>query len=45
MASNQRNGPFIGQLESQTFAGFLFDVDGTIINTTNALTKHWQKSV
>lgn len=45
MASDQGNGSFTGQLQSHTFAGFLFDLDGTIINTTDAVTKHWHKSV
>ena len=31
--------------ESHTFAGFLFDLDGTIIDTTDAVTKHWEKLV
>ena len=31
--------------ESHAFAGFLFDLDGTIIDTTDAVTKHWKKSV
>ena len=34
---------FTGQSENHTFAGFLFDLDGTIIDTTEAITKHWQK--
>ncbi|KAM6484896.1 2-deoxyglucose-6-phosphate phosphatase [Trichoderma sp. SZMC 28011] len=25
----------------QSFAGFLFDMDGTIVDTTKAITKHW----
>ena len=45
MALNQRNGSFTGPPESHAFAGFLFDLDGTIINTTDAITQHWQKSV
>ena len=45
MATAQRNGSFTGQPEAHTFAGFLFDLDGTIIDTTDAITKHWQKSV
>lgn len=45
MALDQGNGSFTGQTESHAFAGFLFDVDGTIINTTDAVTKHWQRSV
>ncbi|KAL6713505.1 DL-glycerol-3-phosphatase [Lecanora helva] len=34
---------FNGQPEEHVFAGFLFDLDGTLINTTEAITKHWQK--
>lgn len=46
MAKGQgTNNSFTGQPESHTFDGFLFDVDGTIIDTTDAITKHWQKSV
>ena len=30
-------------LESHTFAGFLFDLDGTIIDTLEAIGKHWTK--
>ena len=46
MASSKgNNGSFTGQPTSHTFDGFLFDVDGTIIDTTDAITKHWQKSV
>jgi glycerol 3-phosphatase-1 len=26
-----------------TFAGLLFDMDGTIIDSTEAVVKHWQK--
>jgi glycerol 3-phosphatase-1 len=25
------------------FSGFLFDMDGTIIDSTNAIVKHWHK--
>ncbi len=25
-----------------TFEGFLFDMDGTIIDSTDAVVKHWQ---
>lgn len=39
------HGGFNGQTESHAFAGFLFDLDGTIINTTEAVTKHWEKLV
>lgn len=39
------HGAFNGRSENLTFAGFLFDLDGTIINTTEAVTKHWNKCV
>ena len=39
------HGVFNGQIEDHSFDGFLFDLDGTIINTTEAITKHWEKSV
>lgn len=45
MVSDQgSSGAFTGQPESHIFDGFLFDVDGTIIDTTEAITKHWKKS-
>jgi glycerol-1-phosphatase len=28
--------------ETVTFDGLLFDMDGTIIDSTNAVIKHWQ---
>lgn len=31
--------------ERVSFAGFLFDMDGTIIDSTPAIVKHWHKSV
>ncbi|KAL9074602.1 MAG: hypothetical protein Q9161_002195 [Pseudevernia consocians] len=43
MALSQGNGSFTGRPETHAFAGFLFDLDGTIINTTDAITQHWQK--
>jgi len=39
------HGAFSGQPETHTFAGFLFDLDGTLLNTTDAVTQHWNKSV
>ena len=51
LSRQRKGGDSIGQAtpngksESHTFAGFLFDLDGTIINTTEAITKHWNKSV
>ncbi|KAI4205645.1 MAG: hypothetical protein LQ348_001150 [Seirophora lacunosa] len=35
-------GSLTGDSEEHVFSGFLFDLDGTIIETTDALTKHWK---
>ncbi|KAL8652239.1 MAG: hypothetical protein Q9210_002798 [Variospora velana] len=35
-------GSFTGSPEEHVFNGFLFDLDGTIIDTTSAITKHWE---
>lgn len=32
-----------GEGRIQTFAGLLFDMDGTLIDSTDAIVKHWQK--
>jgi hypothetical protein len=34
---------FNGQPETHTFAGALFDMDGTIVDSTDAIIKHWHK--
>ncbi|KAL2055963.1 hypothetical protein ABVK25_003605 [Lepraria finkii] len=34
---------FTGQPETHTFAGLLFDMDGTIVDSTDAIVKHWHK--
>ena len=39
------DGAFSERFATHTFNGFLFDLDGTIIDTTEAVTKHWNKSV
>ena len=36
---------FTGQPETHTFAGLLFDMDGTIVDSTDAIVKHWHKFV
>ncbi|KAL8771181.1 MAG: hypothetical protein Q9209_003352 [Squamulea sp. 1 TL-2023] len=36
-------GTFSGPAEIHQFAGFLFDMDGTIVDSTAAITKHWHK--
>lgn len=32
---------FTGNSEVFTFAGILFDMDGTIVDSTDAIVKHW----
>lgn len=40
------DGPtFTSPVETHYFAGLLFDMDGTIIDSTNAIVKHWHRSV
>lgn len=34
---------FTGRPETHNFAGILFDMDGTIVDSTNAIVKHWHK--
>lgn len=34
-----------GPMEIHSFAGVLLDMDGTIIDSTDAIVKHWEKSV
>ena len=36
---------FTGPPEIHTFAGVLFDMDGTIVDSTDAIIKHWHKYV
>ncbi|KAL8799771.1 MAG: hypothetical protein Q9182_005637 [Xanthomendoza sp. 2 TL-2023] len=36
-------GAFTGPAEIHTFSGILFDMDGTIVDSTDAITKHWHK--
>ncbi|KAI4277139.1 MAG: hypothetical protein LQ337_002012 [Flavoplaca oasis] len=36
-------GTFTAPAETHTFNGILFDMDGTIINSTDAIVKHWHK--
>ena len=35
--------PFTAKPEVVQFAGLLFDMDGTIVDSTDALVKHWYK--
>lgn len=40
------DGPaFTSPAETHYFEGLLFDMDGTIIDSTNAIVKHWHRSV
>lgn len=43
MDSMASAGSFTGYSENHAFNGFLLDVDGTVIDTTSAITKHWKK--
>lgn len=36
-------GNFAGESKTLTIDGFLFDMDGTIIDSTDAIVKHWHK--
>jgi len=36
---------FTGVMETHSFAGVLIDMDGTIIDSTDAIIKHWHKLV
>ena len=40
-----KNLLFTGQPETHTFAGILFDMDGIIVDSTDAIVKHWHKCV
>lgn len=47
MSSPDREGDpaFASTPEVQQFAGVLFDWDGTIVDSTDAIVKHWHKWV
>lgn len=36
------SGSYSAPAEEATFAGLLFDMDGTIIDSTDAVEKHWE---
>lgn len=36
---------FTGRPETQLYAGILFDMDGTIVDSTDAIVKHWHKYI
>lgn len=39
----EENPFFTGRPETRDFAGILFDMDGTIVDSTDAIVKHWHK--
>ncbi|KAF6221009.1 hypothetical protein HO133_002690 [Letharia lupina] len=39
----EENPAFTGRPETHKFAGILFDMDGTIVDSTDAIVKHWHK--
>ncbi|KAI4265755.1 MAG: hypothetical protein L6R38_009196 [Xanthoria sp. 2 TBL-2021] len=39
----ESEGTFTGPAETHTFNGILFDMDGTIVDSTDAIIKHWHK--
>jgi glycerol 3-phosphatase-1 len=41
MGSVSNSGNFKAPAEQVTFDGLLFDMDGTIIDSTEAVEKHW----
>lgn len=45
MAGLHDNSPFSSAAQDHFFVGILFDMDGTIIDSTAAVVKHWQKYV
>ena len=42
MGSIEQTPSFSAPPEAITFDGLLFDMDGTIIDSTNAVVKHWE---
>lgn len=43
MGSANNSGDYSAPPEHVTFDGLLFDMDGTIIDSTEAVEKHWHK--
>lgn len=43
MVENGLEGTFTGPTKLHSFAGILLDMDGTIVDSTEAISKHWQK--
>lgn len=45
MSSNGKQPAFTAPMERHTFAGVLLDLDGTLVDSKDAITKHWHKSL
>lgn len=45
MSSDRIHAAFTAPMETHSFAGILFDLDGTIVDSTDAIVKHWHESV
>ncbi len=45
MPSLTKETAFTGPEETHSFAAVLCDMDGTIVDSTDAIIKHWHKSV
>ncbi|KAI9875320.1 MAG: hypothetical protein M1830_008629, partial [Pleopsidium flavum] len=43
MPSLEESNAFSAPAETHSFAGILFDMDGTIVDSTDAIVKHWYK--
>lgn len=43
MVGPEHEGTFTRPAQQHSFAGILFDMDGTIVDSTDALIKHWHK--
>lgn len=45
MFTEAKDAAFTAPMKSHLFAGLLLDLDGTIVDSTEAIVKHWHKSV
>lgn len=43
MPSDRTHAAFTAPVETHTFAGVLLDLDGTIVDSTDAIVKHWHE--
>ena len=43
MSSLEESPGFTGRPETHSFSGVLLDMDGTIVDSTDAIVKHWHK--